>query len=171
LASAQQAAIERIAYIVDKHQISCDFVRLPGYMFQGLNPSSAEFETKTLAEVFKAAKETGKLDVSLVDDARIAGFKSGQAIRFGAQATFHPTKYIKALAKVITEMGGKIYEKSRFMSYQESAQEVEATMANGKKVKAKHLVMATNVPLQKVIVTCACMNQIVLIHGVACRHR
>lgn len=119
-------------------------------MFHGQNPSSSEYETKTLAEIFKAAKGTGKLDVSLVDDAGIAGFKSGQAIRFGAQATFHPTKYVKALAKVITEMGGQIYEKSRFMSYQESAPDVEATMANGKKIKAGSLVMATNVPLQKV---------------------
>lgn len=153
IAASQQTAIERIATIVQKHNIDCDFIRLPGYMFQGLPPNSSDFELDTLQSIYKAANDTHKLDISLVDDAEIKGFKSGRAIRYGNQATFHPTKYIKALAKVITEMGGEIYETTHMNDFEKgsgSGRTVTVTMSNGKKVKADDLVMATNVPSQKV---------------------
>ncbi|WRT63106.1 uncharacterized protein IL334_000009 [Kwoniella shivajii] len=150
IAAAQQAAIERIASIVDKHQIDCDFVRVPGYMFHGLPTSSSEFRVDTLEELYEAAEKTGKLDVSIVNDAFIKGFKSGPAVKFGNQATFHPTKYIQALAKVISDMGGEIYEKTRYMKHSEENGRVTASLENEKKIQAESLVMATNVPLQKV---------------------
>ncbi|WWC67415.1 uncharacterized protein I206_101323 [Kwoniella pini CBS 10737] len=151
IAAAQQAAIDRIATIVDKHQIDCDFVRLPGYMFQGLPTSSADFKVDTLEELYNAAEDTGKLDVTIVNDAYIKGFKSGPAIRFGNQATFHPTKYLQALSKVVSDLGGEIYEKTRYMSHTEENGGVTATLDNDKKVQAGSLVMATNVPLQKLV--------------------
>ncbi|OCF72433.1 hypothetical protein I204_06812 [Kwoniella mangroviensis CBS 8886] len=94
IAAAQKGAIDRIATIVDKHKIDCAFVRLPGYMFHGLPTSSREFRLDTLEELYDAAEKTGKLDVSIVNDTCIKGFKSGPAVRFGNQATFHPTKYL-----------------------------------------------------------------------------
>ncbi|WWC97684.1 hypothetical protein V866_004568 [Kwoniella sp. B9012] len=151
IAAAQQAAIDRIATIVDKHKIDCDFVRLPGYMFHGLPTSSREFRLDTLEELYDAAEKTGKLDVSIVNDAYIKGFKSGPAVRFGNQATFHPTKYLQALAKVVSDMGGEIYEKTRYMNYQEENGGVSAILDNDKKIQAEALVMATNVPLQKLV--------------------
>ncbi|WVR07872.1 hypothetical protein IAU60_004915 [Kwoniella sp. DSM 27419] len=146
---AQQSAIERIASIVEKHKIDCDFVRLPGYMFQGLPKSDKDFELDTLKSLFEAAFDTKQLDVKIVDDAQIKGFASGPAIKFGNQATFHPTKYVRALADVVKEMGGEIYEKTRYMSHVEEDGGVTSTLANDKKVRSGSMVMATNVPLQK----------------------
>jgi glycine/D-amino acid oxidase-like deaminating enzyme len=154
IAAAQQAAIERIATIVEKHKIDCDFVRVPGYMFHGLRAEEKGFQLDTLQSIWKAASDTGKLDMTLVDDAAIPGFPSGRAIRFDRQATFHPTKYVRALAKVITEeLGGTIHEKTRMADYEETksaTRGVTVNMTNGKKIVADQLVMATNVPLQKV---------------------
>jgi glycine/D-amino acid oxidase-like deaminating enzyme len=154
IAAAQQAAIERIATIVEKHKIDCDFVRVPGYMFHGLRAGEKGFQLDTLQSIWKAASDTGKLDMTLVDDAAIPGFPSGRAIRFDRQATFHPTKYVRALAKVITEeLGGTIHEKTRMADYEETKSAIRGVtvnMTNGKKIVADQLVMATNVPLQKV---------------------
>ncbi len=150
IAASQQSAIDRIASIVEKHKIDCDFARITGYMFQGLPTDSKKFELDTLSSIYKAAADTKKLEVSFVGDATIKGFTSGQAIKFGRQATFHPTKYVRALAQVITELGGSIFEKTHMNDYTETEKGVEAVMANGKKVIAADMVMATNVPLQKV---------------------
>lgn len=152
IAASQQAAVDRIASIVEKHRIDCDFVRVPGFMFHGLPENSKDFELDTISDIYKAAAGTHKLDVSLVDDAGIIGFNSGRAIKFDRQATFHPTKYVRALAEIITEMGGSIYEKSHMNEYSENEKGVEAVMVNGKKVRAGKMVMATNVPLQKLVV-------------------
>lgn len=154
IAAAQQTAIERIAHIVQKHQIDCDFVRLPGYMFQGLPSTSKDYETDTLKSVLEAAQGTGKLDVTLIDNANIVGFPSGPAIKYGSQATFHPTKYVRALAEVVTGMGGQIFEQTHMNDYNEVDGGVTAVMVNGKKVHAKEMVMATNAPLQKVSKKC-----------------
>ncbi|WWC57480.1 uncharacterized protein I303_100012 [Kwoniella dejecticola CBS 10117] len=124
IAAAQQAAIDRIASIVEKHQIDCDFVRVSGYMFHGLPTGSADFRLDILEELYNAAENT---------------------------ATFRPTKYIQGLAKAVSDMGGEIYEKTRYMSHSEENGGVTASLDNDKKVQAQSLVMATNVPLQKLV--------------------
>lgn len=107
-----------------------------------------------LQQVWSAASETKKLDIELVDDAEIPGFKSGRTIKFNNQAVFHPTKYLKGLASVISnELGGKIFEDTHMNTYEElpgSNGRVKAVMSNGSTVTAAHMIMATNVPLQKV---------------------
>lgn len=150
IASAQQAAIERIATIVKKHDIDCDFVRIPGYMFHGLPPTDRGYEVDTLHEVYDAAKGTKQLAMSFVPDAGLSGFDTGKAIRYENQATFHPTKYVRALADVVSQMGGQIYEQTRLMQYSEEKGGVKATMQDGKQVTAQAIVLATNVPEQKV---------------------
>jgi glycine/D-amino acid oxidase-like deaminating enzyme len=119
-------------------------------MFQGLPTDDKDYELHTLQSVYQAALDTGKLDISLVDDAGILGFTSGRTIKFGQQATFHPTKYIRALAKVIKDLGGVIHETSHLNDYTDGSDGVTAVLANGSKIHAVDLVLATNVPLQKV---------------------
>lgn len=151
IAAAQQGAIERIAEIVNKHKIDCDFARVPGYMFHGLPKGSQGYEEGTLEEIYQSALETKKLDIAWVDDAQIKGFESGKAIKYNAQATFHPTKYIRALARIITEeLGGTIHEQTRMTTYTEEADKVTAELGDGSKITAEQMVMATNVPEQKV---------------------
>jgi glycine/D-amino acid oxidase-like deaminating enzyme len=139
---------------VQKHKIDCDFTRVPGYMFHGLPAGSKGFKLDILQSVWQAASGTGKLEMALVDDATIPGFDSGRAIRFDRQATFHPTKYVRALAKVITEeLGGTIYERTAMADYEEgkaATRGVTTTTKTGKEIRSDQLVMATNVPLQKV---------------------
>jgi glycine/D-amino acid oxidase-like deaminating enzyme len=154
VAESQQAAINRIGEIASKHSIDCGYEKVPGFMFPGPPPRAKGYDLQLLQEIWQAASETKKLDIEMVDDAEIPGFESGRTIRYNNQAVFHPTKYLKGLAHVITnELGGAIYEDTHMNSYEElhgSPGRVKAIMSNGSTVTAAHMVMATNVPLQKV---------------------
>lgn len=154
VAESQQAAINRIGEIVQKHSIDCGYERVPGFMFPGPPPGAKGYNVALLQEVWQAASETKKLDIESVVDGEIPGFKTGKTIRYNNQAVFHPTKYLKGLASVITnELRGTIYEDTHMNTYEELAGtsgRVNAVMSNGSSVTAAHLVMATNVPLQKV---------------------
>lgn len=154
VAESQQSAINRIGEIVQKHSIDCGYEKAPGFMFPGVSPGAKGYDLALLQEIWQAASETKKLDIEMVDDAEIPGFNSGRTIRYNNQAVFHPTKYLKGLASVITnEFRGTIYEDTHMNSYEElpgTAGRVKAVMSNGSSVTAAHLVMATNVPLQKV---------------------
>lgn len=119
-------------------------------MFHGLSPDHKDFSVDTLHEIYDAASGTNRLDVKLVPDAGLKGFDTGKAIRYENQATFHPTKYVRALVKVVEEMGGKIYEQTRFMGYDEHTGGVKVQTEDGKSILARALVLATNVPPQKV---------------------
>lgn len=156
VAESQQAAINHIGEIVNKHSISCGYERVPGFMFPGPPMGGKEYDkdVKILQEVWQAASETKKLDIEMVDDAEIPGFNAGRTIRYNNQAVFHPTKYLKGLSSAITnQLGGTIYEDTHMNSYEElpgANGRVKAVMSNGATVTAAQLVMATNVPLQKV---------------------
>lgn len=156
VAESQQAAISRIEEIAKTHEIACDFHRVPGFMYAGPAVGTEEYNKRTpiRRELYRAANATHKLQLSVVDSARISGFDSGPAIRFDNQACFHPTKYLKGLASVITnQLGGQIYEQTHMNSYEDSGADkggITATFANGTIVKADTLIMATNIPLQKV---------------------
>jgi len=158
IALSQQSAISTINAIVDKHSISCDFEKLPGYMFQGLPSSSPDFNLDNLNAIFNAANDTKAFDISWVDEAGIKGFHSGKTIRFGDQATFHITKYLKGLAGVVKDLGGEIYEGSKYMSHEDGkeGEGVKIEMGGGQVIQADKLVLATNVPLQKLVMIERC---------------
>lgn len=153
VAESQQAAINRIGEIVQKHSINCGYEKVPGFMFPGPPPGAKGYDIQLLQEVWQAASETKKLDIEMVDDGEIPGFQTGRTIRYNNQAVFHPTKYLKGLSSVITnQLRGTIYEDTHMNSYEElpgSTGRVKAVMSNGATVTASQLVMATNVPLQK----------------------
>jgi hypothetical protein len=139
---------------VKKHSIDCGYEKVPGFMFPGPAPGQKGYDVQLLQEIWQAASDTKQLDIELVDDGEIPGFQTGRTIRYNNQAVFHPTKYMKGLSSVISnELNGSIYENTHMDKYEElsgSQGQVRATMANGKTVTAKSLIMATNVPLQKV---------------------
>jgi glycine/D-amino acid oxidase-like deaminating enzyme len=139
IAAAQQAAIDRIESIVRDNKIDCDFERVNGYMFQGLERTDPQYRSKILDEMYDAASRTGKLALTVQDDAGIPDFASGKAIRFGNQASFHPTKYVRALAKIVEAMGGKIHESTRSMTHEESDKQlrgIQASTADGQTISA-----------------------------------
>jgi glycine/D-amino acid oxidase-like deaminating enzyme len=83
------AAINRIAKIIKDENISCDFVRLDGFLFCGPDQNITDLEK----ELFAAAR-AGVKDIQLEHN----DFSLGPYLRFRNQAQFNPVKYLRGLA-------------------------------------------------------------------------
>lgn len=136
-ADSNQAAIEKIASIVNSRGIDCDFVRKPAYVYADTEESAG----KILNEV-EAAQSLG-LPASFEADLPLP-FKTYGSIRFLNQAQFHPRKYLCALAKEIEGDGCHIFEKTRALKI-EGDGPVTITTDQGT-VRAHKVIQATHYP-------------------------
>jgi glycine/D-amino acid oxidase-like deaminating enzyme/nitrite reductase/ring-hydroxylating ferredoxin subunit len=98
-----------------------------------------------LNEELEACLRAG-IAVSHVDKAPLDSFHSGPAIRFPRQGQFHPRKYLAGLQRAILANGGKIFSGTRALEM-EGGDEAKVTTKNGPVVRAKHVVVATNTPV------------------------
>jgi glycine/D-amino acid oxidase-like deaminating enzyme/nitrite reductase/ring-hydroxylating ferredoxin subunit len=140
ITQSHQTAINKIEEIVRTERIDCGFKRVPGYLFVQ--------EGRTLTELTKeqrAAQRAG-LSVRRVPHAPWKAFDTGPAVRFDNQGMFHPLRYLHALADRIEARGGIIYEHVHVSSVEEG-RPVRITTAEGKVVRARDLVIATNSPI------------------------
>lgn len=134
-AESHTAAIDLIEVIVRDEQIDCDFMRLDGYLF--LHGSD---EKKSLDEELEYTRRAGIL--TEMADVAPGIQQSGPFLKYPKQAQFHPMKYLQGLAEAFVKHGGKIYTQSHVDSVEEGL-----VKANGFEVKAEHIVVATNSPI------------------------
>lgn len=127
-ALANKTAIDEYENIINKFNISCDFERLPSYLY------SLE-ENNSLGEEFENAKLSG-IDCYLTDKTGLP-FKVNRALVFRNQAQFHPMKFLKEISDKV-----KIYENSGVI-------EVHKNIVKTKKgrVNAENIVFATHYPI------------------------
>ena len=138
-ADSHTAAIERIGEIVSRHGIDCDFTRVDGYLFLAEGDKRS-----TLEKELDAAHRAGLRDVELLERAPFE-WDTGPCLRFPRQGQFHALKYLKGLAAVIREKGGRIYCNSHADAIEGG---VPGVVHVGKHVvTADAIVVATNVPV------------------------
>jgi glycine/D-amino acid oxidase-like deaminating enzyme/nitrite reductase/ring-hydroxylating ferredoxin subunit len=137
-AESHTAAVDLIEHIVRQEKIDCDFERLDGYLF--LHPTD---ELNSLREDLQAAHKSGLTDITMVDRAPISSFDTGPCLRYPRQAQFHPMKYLNRLAEKIVEIGGQILTGTHAASFDQEG----ITASNGFRVNGKHIVVATNTPV------------------------
>ena len=135
-AESHTAAIDFIEKIVKEENIDCDFIRLNGYLF--LHPSDKQ---KTLTDEHLATRKAG-IETELLNHIPGISYEQGTSLMFPEQAQFHPMKYLSGLIKYITKNGGKIYTKTRAQEFKKNS-----VAANGFTIKANHIVVATNTPV------------------------
>jgi glycine/D-amino acid oxidase-like deaminating enzyme/nitrite reductase/ring-hydroxylating ferredoxin subunit len=140
-AESHAAAIDRIESIVLEEQIDCDFRRVDGYLF---NPPDERGDV--LDREFEAARRTGALEVERVARVPWPSFDTGPALRFGRQAQFHPLKYLAGLAQAILDRRGTIHCGTHVKSVA-GGDQAKVETSDGKTVNAKHIVVATNTPI------------------------
>ena len=140
-ASSHLAAVQWIDQTVKREKINCHFKRVPGYLFV------SESDTKdTLIKEFAATKRVGLLTEMLLSVPGIDYEKNNRCIKFPDQAQFHIMMYITGLAKAIVAMGGSIYTETKAEDITE-----EGAKANGYEIKARHIVVATNTPVNNMV--------------------
>jgi glycine/D-amino acid oxidase-like deaminating enzyme len=142
IAESHRSSIDFIERTVEDEKIDCDFQRVNGYLF--LHPSD---ELQSIDKELAAAIEAG-LDVTRIDE--VPGVKNqvGPCLKFTNQAQFHPLKYVQALCNVIQSKGGVIYTNTHAKLIDSTG----VTTDNGFKISAKHIVIATNTPVNNKVV-------------------
>jgi glycine/D-amino acid oxidase-like deaminating enzyme/nitrite reductase/ring-hydroxylating ferredoxin subunit len=136
IAESHSAAIDFIETVCKEKLIDCDFERLSGYLF--LHPTD---ERESLHKEFVAARKAG-LDVEELQE--VPGMKEKTpSLKFNNQAQFHPLKYLRALAELIRKSGGSLYTETHAAKIDHEG----ITTADGFRVSAKHIVVATNSPV------------------------
>jgi glycine/D-amino acid oxidase-like deaminating enzyme/nitrite reductase/ring-hydroxylating ferredoxin subunit len=142
IAQSHTQAIDFIEKTIAKENIDCDFTRLNGYLF--LHPSDKE---DSLQKEYEACLRAG-IDAEIQNE--IPGMQDGkmQTLVFKNQAQFHPLKYLKGLCKAIIDRGGKIFTETHAKKIDETGIETN----EGFKISAKHIVVATNSPVNNMFV-------------------
>ncbi len=136
-AQSHTAAIEWIANTVKQNNIDCHFKRVDGYLFS--HPSDSN---ETLQKEYKATQRAGLLTEMLNNIPSIAAEQVKWCIKFPNQGQFHILLYMKGLADAFIQLGGKIYTETKAESITK-----DGATANGFKIKANHIVVATNTPV------------------------
>jgi glycine/D-amino acid oxidase-like deaminating enzyme/nitrite reductase/ring-hydroxylating ferredoxin subunit len=136
IAQSHSAAITHVEKNVHREKIDCSFTRLDGYLF--IHPTDDE---SSLDKEFEAAERAG-LEVEMVTD--VPGITHvKRAIRFKNQAQFHPLNYLKGLCESITKNGSNIYTNTHVKEIESD----HVITESGYKIKANHVVVATNSPV------------------------
>lgn len=136
IAESHSKAIDFIEHLCTSKITDCEFERLNGYLF--LHPTD---EHEALHKELAAAKRAGLAveELQSVPDMK----EKIPCIKFGNQAQFHPMKYLRGLTKLIQKKGGLIFTETHASNIDEKG----ITTSDGFHVKAKHIVIATNTPV------------------------
>jgi len=137
IVSSRTAALRLVESTVQQHGISCDLSTQPFHFYAEQLDDDIE---KFIAEEFEALQEAG-LHPEMLSDAGLP-FKTVKAIRVGGQAQFHPLKYARGLAKIISA-NCKLFENSRVTEIDEENGVVKTERGT---IKANKIIMATHTP-------------------------
>jgi glycine/D-amino acid oxidase-like deaminating enzyme/nitrite reductase/ring-hydroxylating ferredoxin subunit len=136
IAESHQVAIDFVESTVKKENIDCGFERVNGFLF--LHPSDKK---DSLEREHEAALKAG-VRIDAMDE--VPGLLHKQSgLRFMNQAQFHPLKYLKGLCKATEQNGGRIFTSTHASEINHEG----IITADGFTVKAKHVVVATNSPV------------------------
>nr|WP_235984556.1 FAD-dependent oxidoreductase [Mesorhizobium neociceri] len=143
---SQEAAVARIEQIVAQNGIDCNFRRLDAFLFPAMGISAKSARDQRRKE-FEAARKAGA-EVEMVTGVPLNGFEKAPALRYSNQATFHPLRYLRGVARAIRDNGGLIFADSAVVSVDEMSKGgVRVTTQNGGVIEASTAVVASNSPI------------------------
>lgn len=135
---ANENAVRKIQEIIQSNNIDCDFKKESSYLYSVNND-----ELIKLKEEYEAVKKINPKAI-WVENSSLP-FNILGAIEFKDQASFNPYKYVKGLAKKITENGGDIF--CNTICYDlEKKDSIYICKTNSYSIKAKYVVIASHYP-------------------------
>lgn len=143
--TSQSAAVDRIEAIQAELEIDCEFRRLDGILF--LDPESEE---SVLDDEVSAAKDIG-VTLKRGKGLPLRTLEDRSYLRYPAQATFHPLKYLRGVASALTDKGARLHPYTAVVEVKEENDRVELKLLSGHTVTARHAVIATNSPIHDLV--------------------
>ncbi len=135
---ANEAGLARIRSLADEHGLYCDLETRPAFTFTREDAHVREIEEEAGLAIRLGLPASMTRETGLPFDVRAA-------MRWDNQAQFHPVKYVAGLAATVAGDGCHVFEASRVIDWDPD----RIATAEGE-VKAKHVVMATHMPLGQV---------------------
>jgi len=137
VAKAVKQALNLIKRNVQEYEIDCGYKELPGYLF-----SQDEKQSKELEDILTASQQCN-IEATWVDELPVS-IPFEKAVSFAGQATFHPMRYLVALARAFEKAGGIFLEDCRITGVEEGKPHV-VNSSKGK-FKANYFIYATHIP-------------------------
>ena len=137
-AASNQAAIERVAQLVEELHIDCDFERASNFVYT----ESAD-QVDAIREEVVAAGRAG-VDAHFTTETDLP-FAIVGAARVDGQAQFHPRKYLLPLAATLPGDGSYVFERTRARDVEETDARCVVVTDSGR-ISAEHVVVATHLP-------------------------
>ncbi|MGF1538322.1 MAG: FAD-dependent oxidoreductase, partial [Elainellaceae cyanobacterium] len=137
--ASNQAAVEKLASLVQEHGIDCDFERKEAYTF-----AEALDHLEKVEKEVKTAQRLG-LPATFTRETGLP-FDVMGAVKFTDQAQFHPRKFMLAIAAMIPGDGSCVFEQTRVRTVEgESPSKVITN--DGPTVTAQDVIVATHLPI------------------------
>lgn len=148
-AESHAAAIDWIERVAAEEAIDCAFRRVPGYLFLG-----PDHDADLLQREFDASLRAG-LRVERLERAPLPSFDTGPCLAFEQQARFHPLRFVGGLAEALERRGGRMFGGTRVVDIDDGRADgpVRVHTAQGHTILASHVVLATNSPAGRYLVT------------------
>jgi glycine/D-amino acid oxidase-like deaminating enzyme/nitrite reductase/ring-hydroxylating ferredoxin subunit len=142
-AHSHRDAIATIEQIATTEKIDCDFRRVDGFLFPGMDgPDIIEKEIEALRRLGIPFKP--------LNEPPLPGL-SAPCLQFFGQGQFHPRKYLAGVAAAIRRHGGVIHTGDRVVRI-EGGLPCHVHTEHGKTVTANAVVVATNAPFDAGVV-------------------
>lgn len=138
-ADANESAIRAIEGIVNEHQIECDFMPQSAFVY-----TQQDKYVQQLEDEAQIARELG-IKASFIENTDLP-FSVKGALRYDAQAQFHPLKYLLPLARQIPGNGSHIFEQTRVVDIDGDSPYIIKSV-KGERVKANKVVIASHYPI------------------------
>jgi glycine/D-amino acid oxidase-like deaminating enzyme/nitrite reductase/ring-hydroxylating ferredoxin subunit len=138
-AEANRTAVERIRTWIEGFGIACDYERKAAYAY-----TCDHGRIEAIRDEAEAARILG-FDAQVLDRAPLP-FATAAALCFPDQAQFNPASYLVALAEAVASHGGRVFERSRAVSF--DPDDGWRVAAGDGTVRAAHIVMATNITVK-----------------------
>ena len=140
-AQSHKQALEWINGVIAIENIDCNFKNVDGYLFT--DPTDKK---ENLDKELEATQKAGLPTKMVSQIPGLPNSRQQRAIRFPEQGQFHILSYLKALAEAVIRMGGEIYTNTHANEISKNG-----ARANGYTVKANHIVVATNTPINDIV--------------------
>jgi len=137
-ADANETAITEFKKIISENKIECDFSEQSAYIY-----TQSDEKIQKMQDELKTAEELG-IKASYEEEIPFS-IPIKAAIKFDAQAQFHPRKFLLPIAKKISESRVRIYERTRAVDLEEGDEYTIITDSR-KKVTAKKVIIASHYP-------------------------
>jgi glycine/D-amino acid oxidase-like deaminating enzyme/nitrite reductase/ring-hydroxylating ferredoxin subunit len=137
-ADANQAAIEHVARVVERHGIECDFRRTENYVYADERDKRSSIEQEVEAET-----KLG-LPATFVEEPPLP-FATRGAVRLDGQAEFHPRRYLLPLVERLPGDGSHVFETTRAHQVEEGRARCRVETDRGP-IEARDVLVLTQIP-------------------------